>query len=69
MKIITVDQVIYFNKRACHDHNHRHVILNSALIESALGSAFFNMEGVGYIHGEIPEIAAALCYKITRACP
>ncbi len=24
------------------------------------------MEGIGYVHGEIPEIAAALCFKIIK---
>ncbi len=66
MKIITAEQIINFNKRICSEYGNEHVILNKSLVESAVGTAFLEMEGIGYVHGEIQEIAAALCFKIIK---
>lgn len=66
MRVITADHIINFNKRICSEYGNEHVILNKSLVESAVGTAFLNMEGVGYVHGEIPEIAAALCFKVIK---
>jgi death-on-curing protein len=66
MKMITADQVIIFNKRICSEYGNPHALLNRSLVESAIGSAFFEIEGIGYVHGGIPEIAAALCFKIIK---
>jgi death-on-curing protein len=66
MKMITADQVVTFNKRICSEYGNPHAILNRSLVESAIGSAFFEMEGIGYVHGDLPEIAAALCFKIIK---
>ncbi|MDB6096490.1 MAG: type toxin-antitoxin system death-on-curing family toxin [Francisellaceae bacterium] len=66
MRVITADQIINFNKRICSEYGNQHVILNKSLVESAVGTAFFDMKGVGYVHGEISEIAAALCFKIIK---
>jgi hypothetical protein len=63
MRVITAEHIIDFNRRICSDYGNEHFILNKSLVESAVGAAFFDMEGVGYVHGEIPEIAAALCFK------
>ena len=66
MKTITTDQIILFNKHICFEYGNNHVILNKSLIESAVGSAFFEIKGVGYVHGDLPAIAAALCFKIIK---
>ena len=66
MRVITAKHIINFNKLICSEYGIEHVILNKSLVESAVGAAFFDMEGVGYVHGEIPEIAAALCFKIIK---
>lgn len=41
-------------------------VIDYGLVESALGAAFFQLEGSGFVHGDLQEIAAALCYKITK---
>lgn len=66
MRVITAEHVIDFNKRICSEYGNQHVVLNKSLVESAVGAAFFDMEDVGYVHGEIPEIAAALCFKVIK---
>ena len=66
MRVITAKHIIYFNKLICSEYGNEHVILNKSLVESAVGTAFFDMESVGYVHGEIPEIAAALCFKVIK---
>jgi death-on-curing protein len=66
MRILQASQVIAFNKQICAEYEIAHRILNLSLVESAVCAAFFEMEGVGYVHGEIPEIAAALCFKIIK---
>lgn len=40
--------------------------MNKNLVESAVGTAFFYIEESGYVHGNIPEVAAALCFKIIK---
>ena len=66
MRVLQAKHVIEFNKQVCAEYGIDHVVLNLSLAESAVGAAFFEMEGVGYVHGEIPEIAAALCFKIIK---
>jgi len=66
MRVITAKHIINFNKLICSEYGIEHVILNKSLVESAVGAAFFDMEDVGYVHGEIPEIAAALCFKVIK---
>jgi death-on-curing protein len=66
MKMITADQVIIFNKRICSEYGNLQAPLNKSLVEPEIGSAFFEIEGIGYVHGDVPEIAAALCFKIIK---
>lgn len=66
MRVITAEHIIDLNRRICSEYGNEYVILNKSLVESAVGAAFFDMEGVGYVHGETPEIAAALCFKVIK---
>lgn len=66
MRVLSAENVIHYNKYICEAYKIEHAILNRSLVESAVGSAFMQLEGVGFLHGQVPEVAAALCYKIVQ---
>lgn len=66
MRQLSASQIIGFNKRLCEKDGVAHTVLTENLIKSAVGAAFFESPGIGYVHGSIPEIAAALCFKIIK---
>lgn len=69
MRLIDPEQVVRFNKKLCEEDDNEHAVLNEHLALSAVHSAFQQLSGVGFVHGSIPEIAAALCYKLTQNHP
>lgn len=68
MKIqaIDVDFVIFTNKKICLLYKQKHICAHPEKIESALHTAMY--PGIPpFIHGGIPEIAAALFYFIIKS--
>lgn len=69
LKFITVEQVIAFNKEISKSENATHSLTNRSSLESAVGAAFYFDVEDGFMHGSIPEVAAALCYKLAKNHP
>lgn len=69
MRLVTSEQIILFNQWVCHAYGNPHVVLNKSLVESAIGSVCLRLEGMGYVHGNLQEIAAALCFKLIKNHP
>lgn len=69
LKFITVGQVITFNQEIIKSENATHCLTNRSSLESAVEAAFYFQTDNGFIHGSIPEVAAALCYKIAKNHP
>ena len=69
MKYLTVEQVVFFNKSVNEAENAGYSLVNRGALESAMASAFYFQVDNGFMHGAMPEIAAALCYKIAKSHP
>jgi death-on-curing protein len=69
LKFITVEQVIAFNKEIIESENATHSLTNRSSLESAVGASFYFDAEDGFMHGSIPEVAAALCYKLAKNHP
>lgn len=69
LKFITVEQVIAFNQEISKSENATHSLTNRSSLESAVGASFYFQVDNGFMHGSIPEVAAAICYKIAKNHP
>jgi death-on-curing protein len=69
LKYITVEQVIIFNQGISKSENATHSLTSRSSLESAVSASFYFQVDNGFIHGTIPEVAAALCYKIAKNHP
>lgn len=69
LKFITIEQVIAFNQEINRNENADYYLTNRSSLESAVGAAFYFQADSGFLHGTIPEVAAALCYKIAKNHP
>lgn len=66
VSLITVDQVISFNKEIVSQENQKHLCLDRGKIEAAVSSSFYP-GNYPFHYGGIAKVAGALCFFLSKA--
>jgi death-on-curing protein len=66
IELLTVDQIIFMNKKIVAQEKQRYVCLDKDKIDSALAAAFYP-GNYPFQYGGIAKVAGALCYFLTKA--